>query len=245
MYVSEYGAGYAPVIVVGVLLRLAMALAHEFARPSALYPHQIALAMFGIAVACKVSFSAYLYAILPASMYFQMTGYVRACNLLAHVIGGMVGWVLRDVLHAAWTWFFTVQQASIAIALVSFATVIGFARRLPRRCEHDPAGSLAPRLRSLGELRALLRAIYSSPSVVIWSVWFVVGYAVLELVLLTHVTLFFEIDPNANLNGIIYAVSRLLAAGAALLSGCQSGFIVRCDPLDVFFHGTNVCVSVA
>lgn len=207
-YVSEYVAGYAVVIAVAIALRLATSFLHELAPVAALWPHQVSLALFGVACACKVSFKSFTYAVVPARTFFAMTGYLRASNLVAHVVGGCVGWALRR-RGADWALFFLVQQVSLGTALLSFVVGIVLSHR------HPAAGGgrrhrIGPIQSPKAQVCPLIRSAYRDPVVARWSTWYIVTYAVFEFVHLHTSSLFFTIDPTATWVRFTYGfVSRV------------------------------------
>lgn len=163
---------------------------------AALWPHQSALGLFGIASACKVSFKSFIYVIVPRRVFFAITGYVRAANLVAHVLGGTIGFSLRKH-RISWVTFYTIQQACLCAALFAFGIAVYALQKGPRQ-HASPTRPFAPRIRSRAELYDLVHGIFPSRLVNIWSVWIIVAHAVYGLVLVNTSTLFFNIDRNAH-----------------------------------------------
>lgn len=71
-----------------------------------------------------------------------------------------------------------------------------------------------------------MRTIYSSSTVIVWSLWWCIGFAIVELLLDFQSVLFEAIGGNERA-GYVFSGARLCAAGAALVAGRSRSIVVR------------------
>ena len=175
----------------------------------------------------------------------MQTGYQRASGLIGHVAGALVGQLLVSTGYPRWQLFLPTTTA-IAIAGVAFFFLPTPAQQregspvntIPPPLSHPRStaslqSSFSPpsaptfschRLLAMGfvpfasDLLSHLVSQYRHRTVLLFSLYIVLGNSVLELLLNYDLSLWYALDPTFNYNGIVLAVGWLMSAAAAFLT---------------------------
>ena len=87
-------------------------------------------------------------------------------------------------------------------------------------------------------MQRMMREIYSSSTVIVWSFWWGIGFAIVEMVLDYQVVLFNEINGEDVATGYIFSAARLSAAAMAMFAGYSRPMIVR-----IWSNVMGICVK--
>ncbi|SPQ94586.1 Major facilitator superfamily (MFS) profile domain-containing protein [Plasmodiophora brassicae] len=247
-FLAECVCGYIPVIVFGLLCRLVSQFLIYYGP--GLGSLQAACAIFGLSHATKFIYSAFTYRMVPVHVFHRITGYIRGGNLVAHVVGGLFGQLIYTrnpprrlgSSFPLWTdpFFlqFTVSQIAVSFGVLLFFAAIGVHRRHGCGDDDDDSRRLRPSL-SLTRLRELLRSVYATREMVLFSIWWCVSFGTVDLVWDYQTTLFLDMKQTMNHTGLVISATRLGCATSAMLVG-RSRSLLKVHGLGITSAGTVV-----
>ncbi|SPQ94585.1 Major facilitator superfamily (MFS) profile domain-containing protein [Plasmodiophora brassicae] len=224
-FLAESICGYVPVIVFGLICRWATQFGLYYGP--GLISLQLSYAVFGLSHATKIIYSAFTYRMVPLHVFHRITGYIRGANLVAHVVGGSLGQLIymqyppvvddtSSKLTDPFFLQFTISQISIGIGVILFFAAINIHRK-----QGGDAGTqrlMKPTL-SLSSLRQLLRSVYATRRTILYSVWWCISFATVELVWDYQSVLFLNMKQTMNYTGLVTSAARLACATSAMLAG--------------------------
>eukprot|EP00047_Mylnosiga_fluctuans_P014205 m.36396 g.36396 ORF g.36396 m.36396 type:complete len:458 (+) comp5386_c0_seq1:56-1429(+) len=230
--------GYRPVIALGMLFR-------ELTRTILIFGDTLA-AMVAMQVTYAASscvdtiFFAYVYMSVPTANFQATTALVHGAYHLGNVFASALGQVLVSYSSVGdnLVVLFYLSWAFISLAIVAFLVL------LPPQLQAPPP-SLVSLLRTEGPRRVYeqARELYSSPTVLFLSLWWIAGMCTYSILVNYYQTQFSDIDPDGQF-GTVEVVIEVGDAAAALVAGAAVVQAIARQRVISVFVLTSVAVGL-
>ncbi|CEP02539.1 hypothetical protein PBRA_009123 [Plasmodiophora brassicae] len=221
-FFAEFVTGYKPALLLGIASRVVEQFMLYYCSGIGLLC--LSQALRGVAASTKTIHGALMYLIIPHHMFPLATGFLRAANLAGQVLEGVMSNLIIQTMggRSAYRVVFTTTQASVTFgAALMMIVFVALSLNRDSASSRDSDRPLAPKITSFRMARSLIRTVYSSPVVLLWSFWWWTAYAVSELVDDMHMALFQRISGTEH-NGFISAAIGVVSFLGALIAGSSS-----------------------
>lgn len=230
-FIAENLTSYKYLVLSGLVAREVTRLLLLFANGvTAMQAMQV---FFGYASASEFLLFSFIFSITPIEYSGVALGLFRGCMLLGHVGSGFLGQALVDGADLSLKTLFIISFATVTVGLLLFLLF------LPKGEAQKNVG--IPILQWPSELYSL----FKNPWVVLWSTWFWIGNAALDLILNYQTGLFHSLSPDKDFDGYVVPGGRMAAALCAVLGGWLAQRISFQRSLIPMFVSAIACGALA